>query len=140
MNIYKNEDTDNVNLYESGIVGIHFNNGATQIVFDIDWSESYDAFSIVCNYCSMLDFCFKHEDEHLGELTITGFSYIKKVDGEGYTIQFNFDYTPRGYIRLYCYEFYFHVPSSPSIAGGNNHRIPWDPVKLKDPLDYEPQQ
>lgn len=134
MDIYKNEETDAVNLFESSIIGIHFNNMGIQITFDIDWQEGYGSFNIVCNNCHSIDFCFKQEDEHLGELCITGFSYLK-TDKE-YTLQFNFDFTPKGYIRLNCYEFYFHVPSSPLQRGGNNHRIPWDPIKLKDPLDY----
>ena len=136
MNNYKNEATDCVNLFESAIIGIHFNNRGTQIVFDIDWLEGDGdgPFTVECDCCHSIDFCFKHEDEQLGELCITGFSYLK-TDKE-YTIQFNFDFTPKGYIRLNCCDFYFHVPSSPLQEGGNNHRIPWDSIKVKDPLDY----
>lgn len=134
MDIYRNEATDCVCLFESSIVGIHFYDNGTQIVFNIDWQDSYDPLTIVCNFCRMIDFCFKHEDEMLGELTITGFSYLKTNEYE-YVVQFDFDFTPKGYIRFVCSDFSFHVPSPPLQEGGNNHRIPWDPVKIEDPLD-----
>jgi hypothetical protein len=50
-------------------------------------------------------------------------------ENDGYTIQFNFDNYPIGYIRLHCADFIFECPSHPLSLGGNEHRIPWDPMK-----------
>ena len=114
MKVYKNEDVENVNLFESALVGISFNHHATVIEFKVSWLEGYEdeVIDVICNNCSDIDFAFKHEGDQLGELTITGFSY------------------------LLCSEFLFKVPSSPLQPGGNGHRIPWDAMKKEDPLDY----
>lgn len=137
MKVYKNEDVENVNLFESALVGISFNHHATVIEFKVSWLEGYEdeVIDVICNNCSDIDFAFKHEGDQLGELTITVFSYLKKDDAS-YWIQFDFDFTPKGYIRLLCSEFLFKVPSSPLQPGGNGHRIPWDAMKKEDPLDY----
>lgn len=129
MAIYRNKETDKVNLFESGIKGILFQKYGTEIIFQIEWSESDARFNIVCTDCRYIDFSFKHIDEFVGSPCITGFSYVKK--GEyNYTVQFNFDFTPKGYIRLDCSDFYFDVPSPPLQPGGNDHRIEGDESKI----------
>ena len=90
------------------------------------------------DFTSVSDQIVECEKVVINHLEITGFSYLK--DCNGYFIQFNFDNYPIGYIRMHCTQFSFDAPSLPLSTGGNDHRIPWDPVKLKDPLDYEPQQ
>ena len=79
MKVYKNEDVENVNLFESALVGISFNHHATVIEFKVSWLEGYEdeVIDVICNNCSDIDFAFKHEGDQLGELTITGFSYLK---------------------------------------------------------------
>jgi hypothetical protein len=135
MHIFRNEETDKVNLYESSIESIKFEDSALKIIFVVDWLESEENLNIVCKYCNLMDFCFKQIDSNVNVPTIVGFSYLK--EGQEYTVQINLDYFgPVGYIRLKCTEFYFEVPSLPLEIGGNNHCIPWDPVKMKEPLGF----
>lgn len=135
MYIYKNEETDNVNLYESSIEVIKFEDAALNIKFVVDWLESEENLNIICRYCNSIDFSFKQTDSKVGAPTIVGFSYLK--EGLEYTVQIDFDYFgPIGYIRFKCSEFYFEVPSRPREIGGNDHCIPWDPMDLKGPLGF----
>ena len=62
-----------------------------------------------------------------------GFSYLKEKNG--YTIQFDFDNYPIGYIWLHSSEFVFKTPGSPLSSGRNDHRIPWDPMFRPDSDD-----
>ena len=127
MYLYRNEETDKINLFESSIIGIRFLENGTNIVFDIDWSEGEKPIHVTCTFCSSIDFNFRHTDLHIGMPEITGFSYLKK--GSRYAVQFDFDFTPMGYIRLDCENFIFEVYSEPLQTGGNNHRVPNDPMK-----------
>lgn len=136
MCTFINEECDKVNLFESAILGISFCNHASKIEFIISWLEGYEneKMTVICDNCSNIDFNFKHIDEQIGELVITGFSYLKKSE-MSYWIQFDFDFTPKGYIRLLCSEFSFNISSPPIQIGGNDHRIPWDLEKKVDNLD-----
>lgn len=138
--IYKNEETDLVNLHDCCIKSIRFNKFATY--FYIDWHEGYGSFIIKCLYPELIEYNFSSRDEKItkyyqnyviNHLEITGFSYLKEKDG--YIIQFDFDNYPIGYIRLCCSEFIFECPNLPTSSGGNDHRIPWDPLKVTDPFD-----
>ena len=130
--IYKNEETDSVNLHECCIKSIRFNKFATH--FYVDWHEGYGTFVIKCLYPEQIEYNITsnyikktgncHNNVVINHLEITSFSYLKENDG--YTIQFNFDNYPIGYIRLHCIEFIFECPSPPLAPGGNEHRIPWD--------------
>lgn len=136
--VYKNEETDNVSIYECPLKCIKFNNFET--CFYIDWHEGYGSFVVKCLYPGMIEYNFTSKSDKIvdyqwcviNHLEITGFSYLK--DADGYTIQFDFDNYPIGYIRLHCTEFSFEVPSLPLSSGGNDHRIPWDPVQIEDPF------
>ena len=135
MAIYRNEETDKVNLFESGIKGILFRKFGTRIIIQVDWLEGYGRFNIVCNDCRHIDINFKHSDDTIGAPWITGFSYIKRGEYD-YTVQLNSDFTPEGYIKLDCSEFYFDAPSPPLQPGGNDHRIEGDEDAIeKDMLD-----
>lgn len=129
--IYKNEETDLVNIHECCIKNIKFNKFATH--FYIDWHEGYGSFVIKCLYPELIEYNFTSKDERItkyydhcviNHLEITAFSYLK--ENNGYTIQFDFDNYPIGYIRLHCSEFIFECPNEPLSLGGNEHRIPWD--------------
>lgn len=137
--VYINEETDSVSIHECLIKNIRFNKFATH--FYIDWSQGYGTFVIKCLYPELIEYHITSSPDKIGyqncvinHLMITSFSYLK--DEEGYTIQFNFDDYPIGYIRMHCIEFIFECPSPPIAAGGNEHRIPWDPIKPIDALDY----
>lgn len=133
--IYRNEETDLVNLHDCCIKSIRFKKFATH--FYVDWHEGYGSFVIKCLYPELIEYNFTSNDssttkfhQHnvvINHLEITGFSYLKENDG--YTIQFNFDNYPIGYIRLHCSDFIFECPSHPLSLGGNEHRIPWDPMR-----------
>lgn len=133
-NVYINEQTDNVSLHESCIKKVIFNSFET--VFYVDWSQGYGDFLIRCLYPELVEYNFSTINEYLPRntvlnyLEITEFSYLK--DENGYTIQINFDNYPVGFIRMHCSEFRFECQSLPPCAGGNGHRIPWDPMKEED--------
>ena len=77
MHIFRNEETDKVNLYESSIESIKFEDSALKIIFVVDWLESEENLNIVCKYCNLMDFCFKQIDSNVNVPTIVGFSYLK---------------------------------------------------------------
>lgn len=138
--IYTNEETDAVSIHECLIKNICFGKFETRIY--IDWSQGYGSFVVKCAYPSMVEYNFttisddEFRDCHrmvLNHLMISSFSYLK--DNDGYFVQFDFDSYPVGYIRMHCTQFTFEAPSLPLYAGGNEHRIPWDPIKIEDPLD-----
>ena len=139
--VFRNEETDLVNIYECGIRSIQFMDVETR--FYIDWHEGYGSFVIKCIYPENVEFHISSTDERMSgypydhilikHLEITGFSYLKEKNG--YTIQFDFDNYPIGYIRLHCSEFVFEAPGSPLSSGGNDHRIPWDPMFRPDSDD-----
>lgn len=125
--VYINEETDKVSIYESCIKEISFNQSET--VFYIDWSQGYGDFLVRCSYPESVEYNFTTKTDKpnnivLNHLEITDFSYLK--DENGYTIQFNFDNYPIGYIRMHCTKFCFESPSLPLCSGENGHRIPWD--------------
>ncbi len=129
--IYNNEETDAVSIHESLIKSIVFNQFET--VFHVDWAQGYGDFLIKCSYPELVSFDFTTNDKYLSpntvlnHLEITDFSYLK--NDKGYTIQFDFDSYPVGYIRMHCSKFSFECPSMPLSPGGNAHRIPWDEAK-----------
>lgn len=137
--LFRNEETDAVSIYESTIKGIFFKKYVT--CFCVDWHDGYGSFYIKCFYPEKIEYNFTSKNEKMNHyqhcvinhLEITGFSYLKENDG--YTLQFNFDNYPIGYIRLHCSEFIFECPSTPTIMGGNDHRIPWDPINMNNHLN-----
>ena len=58
MAIYRNEETDKVNLFESRVKGILFRKFGTRIIIQVDWLEGYGRFNIVCNDCRHIDINF----------------------------------------------------------------------------------
>ena len=127
MKTYVNEETDAINLCESGLIGIRFLEDGLHIAFDIDWSEGEEPLHIVCSWCSSADFNFKRDRQNCYCPEISAFSYLK--DEDGYQVQLDVDYPP-GYFRLHCCSFCFQVFSEPLQPGGNAHRIPGDPIKV----------
>ena len=119
---YKNEESDNINLIESWINRIDFNNESREVHFEFEWTEG-DSLTCVCNIFSNFEMRTSYSPYgSLGALEISGFSYLKR--NNGYIIQFNFDYPPSiGYIKLYCKDFYFITSSPPIQKGGNDNRI-----------------
>lgn len=120
--IYKNEQTDKVNLFESQITEIIFNQKGDSITFLIDWTEDDKKIIVRCEYCSNYRFIINSINNNLCTgLLITGFSY-KKVE-RYYVVQFNLGLDMEGIITFNCYGFSFEVPSIPTQNGGNDGLI-----------------
>ncbi|RHV93063.1 hypothetical protein DXA95_11170 [Odoribacter sp. OF09-27XD] len=120
--IYKNEETDKVNLFESQIIDITFCPKGNSITFLVDWTENETPITIKCLYCSNYTFNVKSINSFLCTgFLITGFSYEKQEDH--YTVQFNFDLSQEGFIKFDCTEFSLDVPSLPLQAGGNDNLL-----------------
>lgn len=124
--IYKNEETDAVNLFESEIVKILFDKGeGNHITFIIDWSECDEEIRLVCNYCtgyrSEINTLECYSNFLCAGFLITGFSY-KKTSG-GYIVQINFDLLVRGFIKFKCDDFFIETESEPFQPGGNDNLI-----------------
>lgn len=128
--VYKNEETDAINLFESFFSGIIFDEDKTTLTILIDWKDGsgdtqLERISFVVRYCSKLQ-CSIRQNEYFKlplcyGFEITGFSY-KKVE-EGYIVQFNFDLSTEGYLRFYCYEFSIETVGKPLQQGGNDSLI-----------------
>lgn len=128
--IYKNEETDAINLFESFLSGIIFDEDKTTLTILIDWKDGsgdtqLERISFVVRYCSKFQ-CSILQNEYFKlplcyGFEITGFSY-KKVE-EGYIVQFNFDLSTEGYLRFYCYEFSIETVGKPLQQGGNDNLI-----------------
>ena len=120
---YMNEETDNVNVYESKIACMYRGLNNTMVII-IDWLEG-DPIKVVCEDTSDVIVRLKHNPQYernvIGVLEITGFSYMRT--NVGYVVQFNFDHNLEGIIRVECKEFYFMVSSEPLSMGGNDNRI-----------------
>lgn len=120
--IYRNEETDKINLFESQILDIAFTTNGDSITFLVDWTENDTPITIKCYYCSNYIFNVKSINKFLCTgFLITGFSYKKQEDH--YTVQFNFDLSMEGFIKFDCTEFNFDVPSVPLQTGGNDNLI-----------------
>ena len=132
MFVYRNEETDAVNIFESAIEEIRLKDNGWNIVFIVDNPEGEEPIEIVCRCCDCVDFSFKQYPGQISAMVITGFSYLKNDKGDRYTVQFDLDFSYSGYIRLNCSEFLFKVSLKPIITGGNSHLIPWDPLYNKD--------
>lgn len=121
---FKNEETDSVNLFESKIISMIFNYETSRIEFIIDWTEG-DHVRIFFEECRDLIINLEHhtdfDDNLLGALEITGFSYKRLNDG--YIIQFNFDFNLTGKVKFKCMDFTFYTPSVPMQNGGNDNLI-----------------
>lgn len=121
---FRNEETDKVNLYESKIKNIVFDHDASKIEVIVDWTEG-DDIKIIFEDCQNLMIDLKHnlslEENLLGVLEISGFSY-KRLN-RGYIVQFNFDFNLTGMIRFTCQNFTFCTPSIPIQNGGNDNLI-----------------
>ncbi len=116
--IYKNEEIDSIILDESFIQGFNWINDNDGLEMDIDWNGQQDLvdifdfmnvktklkFSLVYNI--QFNFEFKGQCT-MGALEITSFSYIKKLSN--YEIEFKFDFSPVGYIKFNCNDFYFEI-------------------------------
>lgn len=121
---YINEETDNVNLFESTIIGIKLDANTSNMELTIDWTES-DNISFIFENCRDLKIDLKHHSDFLenetGILEITGFSY-KRVNEE-FIIQFDFDFNLVGQIQFKCMRFVLYTPSLPMQSGGNDNLI-----------------
>ncbi len=120
--IYKNEEIDRIVLDESGIIGIRWtmdeNNHPVNIEMEMDWNGQEDLvgeydfmkiktkifFSLV--HDAKFNFEFKGQNT-IGDLEITTFSYLK--EDLIYKIEFRFDFSPVGYIKFNCIDFYFEI-------------------------------
>lgn len=120
--VYLNEQTDEINLFESLIIDVIFNQKDETITFLVDWTENETPITVRCHYCSNCIFNICSTDNFVCTgLLITGFSY-EKID-DYYIVQFNFDLNMKGFIKFKCYGFSFEVPSTPIQTGGNDKRI-----------------
>lgn len=121
---YKNEETDNVNLFESKIVGIKLDAKTSNIELTIDWTEG-DNITALFENCCELEINLRHHsqfpDNVIGVLEISGFSY-KKCDND-YIIQYDFDFNLMGQIRFKCNHFVFFTSTIPIQNGGNDNLI-----------------
>ena len=118
--IYRNEDIDNIILDESLIVSISWKYENHPVIeMGIDWCGQMDMKDLeysklqtrlVFNFAGNIDFSFKHITGkwNSGALEITSFSYSYDKKGN-YTVVFTFDYSPVGYIKFDCSEFYFEI-------------------------------
>lgn len=121
--IYKNENTDNINLCESAIMEILFHNTTPQVQFKINWTEG-NPIIIGCENCTSWYIHFENKSDNnsdIGDLEISSFSY-KPIENN-WILQFNFNFNPKGCIQVICSEFYFDVPSRPLSEGGNDNDI-----------------
>lgn len=126
--IYKNEETDAVNLFESFVSGIIFDDHGTYLTILIDWIDgSGDAqterISFTGKYCVNFQ-CDVQPFEYYKKalcigFEITGFSY-KKID-YGYLVQFDFNVSTKGYLRFECEEFSIEAVGEPLQPGGNDN-------------------
>ncbi|MDH6311933.1 hypothetical protein M2137_000692 [Parabacteroides sp. PFB2-10] len=117
--IYRNEEVDNIILDESLLLSIEWIYKEHPIIeIKIDWCGQEDLkdeivflemqTKLVFDYAGNIDFNFKHSGTwNSGALEITEFSYLKK--GTMYMIEFKFDFSPVGYIRFNCADFYFEI-------------------------------
>ena len=124
--LFINEETDNVNLYESDFVSIESDSSLRVTKILVDWCEGDPYLELICENCSGFNFeIAKDPDPHYenfcGQLEITGFSYLKTK--EGYIVQINFDRVNIGFIQLKCSKFFINTPEEPKTEGGNSHRI-----------------
>ncbi len=121
---YINEETDNVNLFESIIVGIRMDAITSKIELTINWTEG-DNISFVFENCHDLNISLKHHpnypENEIGIIEISGFSY-KRVNEE-FIIQFDFDFNLMGKIQFKCMRFVLCTPSLPMQTGGNDNLI-----------------
>lgn len=61
---YINEETDNVNLFESTIIGIKLDANTSNMELTIDWTES-DNISFIFENCRDLKIDLKHHSDFL---------------------------------------------------------------------------
>lgn len=120
---YNNEETDNVNIYESKIIQI-LSDTKNNLEFVVDWLEG-DFVKLLFEGVSNIVFDLSRNpiygDELLTSLEIRGFSY--KWAENFYDIQFNFDTDFLGTIGFKCRNFSFYVPSPPLTVGGNDYML-----------------
>lgn len=117
--IYKNEDIDRIILDESLILSIEWIYESRPIIqMSIDWCGQDDLKNeivflkmqtkLVFDFAGDIDFNFKHSGPwNSGALEITSFSYVK-IESV-YNIEFLFDFSPVGYIKFRCTDFYFEI-------------------------------
>ena len=118
---YVNQEIDQINLNESGIIGILWK-GENEIDLEliIDWCGQYDlkeeidfnniSTKLIFEFCHDINFDFKHKPPYtIGALEITEFTYNELPDNGGYLIEFRFDFQPNGYIKFNCSNFRFIV-------------------------------
>lgn len=120
---YRNDETDKVNIIESSITGIYFDNENYQIELEVNWSEGLPI-NIICEDVSNYSIDFENISEYgcdIGDLEIRGWSYIKNKDK--WIVQFDFEFNPKGIIKISCSDFYFDVLSEPYSKGGNDNLI-----------------
>lgn len=125
-----NEETDAINLFESKLCGIIFDEDGTYLTIIIDWIDGIGDFesekiTFLGKYCSNFQCSFRTLDCCLRDLSsgffITGFSY-KKLERR-YLVQFNFELDVDGYFRFECDEFSIETVGEPLQPGGNDNLI-----------------
>lgn len=122
--LFINEETDNVNLYESDFVSIESDSSLRVTKILVDWCEGDPYLELICENCSDFNLEISKDPDYenwSGQLEITGFSYLKT--NEGYIVQINFDRHNIGFIQLKCSKFFINTPEEPKTEGGNSHRI-----------------
>lgn len=121
--IFRNNATDKINIIESAMTEILFDSENCQIEFEVDWCEGFPI-KVVCEEVSNYSIDLENISEQgfdIGNLEIRGWSYMKNNDK--WIIQFNFEFNPKGIIKISCSDFYFDVPSKPYSEGGNDNLI-----------------
>ena len=122
--VYKNREIDHLILDEifiNGIKWIDDNDGPpTNLEIDIDCNgqenmcNDFDFMSIKTHISFSLvieaKFCFEFKAPYtIGGLEITSFSYNYDDKRHHDTIEFKFDFSPVGYIKFNCLDFYFEI-------------------------------
>jgi len=124
-----NEETDDINLFESKLCGFNFSEDFNLTII-IDWIGGWiddngdddsekitflgkSCTKVIC-YIETLTLDDLDYDSHY---VITGFSY-KKLE-HGYLVHFNFNL--EGYLRFECREFSIEAEGSPLEPGGNDN-------------------
>lgn len=128
--IYKNEETDAINLFESFLSGIIFDEDGTTLTILIDWIDGSgdtqtERISFIGKYCVNFQCDIQPFEYYKNALSvgfeITGFSY-KKLD-HGYLVKFDFNLSTNGYLRFECDEFSIETIGEPLQQGGNDNLI-----------------
>lgn len=122
--IYRNQEIEKIILDESFIQGFKWiddnNENPTNLEIEIDLNgqqdllDYFDLMNIKTNFVfnlvidAQFNFVFK-PPYTIGALEITSFTYQYNEISQLYLIEFKFDFSPVGYIKFNCTDFYFEI-------------------------------